>query len=185
MTTKRGSGAQPRRLAASLAPLLAICCQIALLGTANAAAKDKAPTEADASATVPSAYELQVLYQDRTWIWKNGAAYFAKDNRRLQAWTSGQDQASIAEGRWLVTKTGKMCMEVAWRSKTYTAKVGRTCYSHRINGGNIEQRKDPDGDWYSFKHSPEDAADEYKKFESGDTKGAQFEETRKLVDSKS
>ena len=56
---------------------------------------------------------------------------------------------------------------------------------HRINGGNIEQRKDPDGQWYSFKHSAEEPSDEYKKFEQGDTKGAQFEETRKLVDSKS
>jgi hypothetical protein len=184
MTTKRGSGAQPHRRAASLAPLLAICCQIALLGTANAAAKDKAPAEADASATIPSAYELHVLYQNRTWVWKDGAAYFAKDNRRLRAWTS-QDTAWVAEGRWLVTKDGKMCMEAAWRSKDYPGKLGRTCFSHRINGGNIEQRKDPDGQWYNFKHSAEEPSDEYKKFEQGDTKGAQFEDIRKLVDSKS
>ncbi|WP_245451842.1 DUF995 domain-containing protein [Mesorhizobium waimense] len=147
--------------------------------------KDKVPTEADASATVPSAYELQVLCQDRTWIWKNGAAYFAKDNRRLQAWTFGQDSASVAEGRWLVTKDGKMCMEAALAVQGHAGKLGRSCFSNRINGGNIEQRKDRDGPWYSFKRSPEEPDDEYRKFEQGDTRGAQFEETRKLVESKS
>ncbi|WP_245489147.1 DUF995 domain-containing protein [Mesorhizobium sp. M7D.F.Ca.US.004.03.1.1] len=164
--------------------ILALCGQMALPGTAHAAAaKDSAPAEAN-TANVPTAYELQLLYADRTWVWKNGAAYFAQGNRRLEAWTSGQDTASVAEGRWLVTKEGKMCMELAWRSKGYTGKQNRTCYSHRIQGGSIEQRKDPDGEWYSFKRSPEEPSDEYRKFEAGDTKGAQFEEARKLIDSK-
>jgi hypothetical protein len=183
---RRRQGVEPKRQSADctrLVFLMALCGQVALSGAAHAAAgKDRAPAEAEAAA-VPTAYELSLLYANRTWIWKNGAAYFAKDNRRLQAWTSGQDKASVAEGRWLVTAAGKMCMELSWRSKTY-AKQGRTCYSHRIQDGKIEQRKDPDGEWYNFKGPPEEA-DEYRKFEEGDTKGAQFEETRKLVDSKS
>ncbi|MBZ9724615.1 DUF995 domain-containing protein [Mesorhizobium sp. CO1-1-11] len=170
--------------------VLALCGQVALPGTSHAAAaKDSAPAKADSAiapiaATVPTAYELQLLYADRTWIWENGAAYFAKGNRRLEAWTSGQDSASVAEGRWLVTKDGKMCMDVAWRSKSYKGKQRRTCYSHRIKDGTIEQRKDPDGEWYSFKRTPEGPSDEYRKFESGDTKAARFEEARKLIDSK-
>ncbi|WP_352656419.1 DUF995 domain-containing protein [Mesorhizobium sp. M0621] len=159
---------------------MTLCGQTALAGTAHAAAaKDSAD-----SAIVPTAYELQLLYADRTWIWKNGAAYFAQGDRHLRAWTSGQDTASVAAGRWLVTKNGKVCMELAWRSKAYTGKQHRTCYSHRIQGENIEKRKDPDGEWYSFKRSPEGLSDEHRKFETGDTKGAQFEEARKLVDSK-
>ncbi|CAN7623252.1 DUF995 domain-containing protein [Mesorhizobium sp. LjRoot246] len=164
--------------------LLALCSQTALSGTAQAAAaRENRPAEAVA-ATVPTAYELSLLYADRTWVWKNGAAYFAQANRRLEAWTSGQDTASFAGGRWLVTDGGKMCMELAWRSTSYTGKQNRTCYSHRIQGGNIEKRKDPDGEWYSFKRSPEGLSDEYRKFEVGNTKGAQFEEARKLVGSK-
>ncbi|RWC57508.1 MAG: DUF995 domain-containing protein [Mesorhizobium sp.] len=164
--------------------LLALCGQTALSGTAHAAAaKESKPAEVVA-AIVPTAYELSLLYADRTWVWKNGAAYFAQGNRRLEAWTSGQDTASFAEGRWLVTEGGKMCMELAWRSKSYTGKQNRTCYSHRIQGGNIEKRKDPDGEWYSFKQSPEDTSDELRKFEVGNTKSAQFEEARKLVGSK-
>jgi hypothetical protein len=164
--------------------LLALCGQTVLSGTAHAAAtKDSGPAEAD-TATVPTAYELQLLYSDRTWMWKDGAAYFGRIGRPLRAWTSRQDSASVAEGRWLVTNDGKMCMDLAWRSKGYTGEQHRTCYSHRIQGENIEQRKDPDGEWYNFKRSPEDTSDEHRKFEAGDTKGAQFEEARKLVDSK-
>ena len=166
-----------------LALLLVVCGQLALSGTARAASEEN-PKPAEAAVTVPTAYELQLLYSNRTWLWKDGAAYFGQAARPLRAWTSGQDSASVAEGRWLVTKDGKMCMEVAWRTKSYKGKPQRTCYSHRVRGGAIEQRKDPDGAWYSFKRTPEDLSDEYRKFEVGDTKAAQFEETRKLIDSK-
>jgi len=173
---------QPARRA-GLLPLLVVCGQLALSGAAQAA-NEKNPKPAEAAAAVPTAFELQLLYTDRTWLWKDGAAYFGQIGRPLRAWTSGQDSASVAEGRWLVTKDGKMCMDVAWRSKSYKGKQQRTCYSHRIVGGAIQQRKDPDGVWYSFKRTPEDPSDEYQKFEVGDAKGAQFEETRKLIDSK-
>ncbi|MDX8480370.1 DUF995 domain-containing protein [Mesorhizobium sp. VK24D] len=187
ITFPPGPGMSVRRLAARgwLVPLLFACGQLAFAGAADAAAaKNSAPVEAAAKPkAAPTAFELQLLYADRTWNWKNGAAYFSLD-RRLQAWTAGQDKSAVAEGRWLVTDTGKMCMELAWRSKTYTTKPQRTCYSHRIESGNIEQRKDPDGEWYDFKHAKDDPADEHQKFEAGNTKGAQFDETRKLVDSK-
>lgn len=164
-------------------PLVIVCGQLAFSGAAGAA-NGAPPVEAAAKPdAAPTAFELQLLYADRTWNWKNGAAYFGLD-RRLQAWTAGQDKAAVAEGRWLVTDTGKMCMELAWRSKTYATKPQRTCYSHRIESGNIEQRKDPDGEWYDFKHAKDDPADEHQKFQAGNTKGEQFDETRKLVDSK-
>lgn len=148
-----------------------------------AAVKDSGPAGPD-TASVPTAFELSILYADRTWIWKDGAAYFGKNGRPLRAWTSRQDSASFAEGKWLVTNDGKICMDLAWRSKNYAGEQHRTCYSHRINGGNIEQRKEPDGKWYSFLRSPEDPSDEHRKFEVGDTKAAQFEEARKLLSSK-
>ncbi|WP_296736158.1 DUF995 domain-containing protein [Mesorhizobium sp.] len=173
-----------------LVPLLTIC---ALPGVASGAVATvpqdvpapKQPAQATAKPFVlPSAFELQVLYADHTWNWKDGAAYFGKD-RSLRAWVQGADSPSVGEGKWLVTNTGQMCMELAWRGKTYSNKSQRTCFSHRIDGGKIEQRKDPNGPWYSFKHAPEAASDEYKKFDQGDGKGAQFEAARKLIDTKS
>ena len=178
-----GRGGKPLRRV-WLVPLVAVCGHLALLGTAEAT-ESSAPVEAAAKPEIaPTAFELQLLYADRTWNWKDGAAYFGMD-RRLQAWTAGQDSPAVAEGRWLVTENGKMCMELAWRSKTYTTKPQRTCYSHRVENGNIEQRKDPDGAWYDFKHTKDDPADEHRKFEAGNTKGAQFDEIRKLIDTKS
>lgn len=160
----------PAQIAPAPAPVAPATVQVA-----------PAPTKI---ATAPTAFQLQVLYADRTWNWSDGAAYFGKD-RSLRAWSQGKDSASVGEGKWLVTNTGKMCMDLAWRGKTYRSKPQRTCYSHRIQGGKIEQRKDPDGKWYSFKHTPEAASDEYKKFDQGDGKGGQFEAARKLIDTKS
>jgi hypothetical protein len=177
-----GRGGKPIRRVWTVL-LMAVCGHLALFSTAEAT-KSNAPVEVAAKPDIaPTAFELQLLYADRTWNWENGAAYFGMD-RHLQAWTAGQDSSAVAEGRWLVTDTGKMCMELAWRSKTYKTKPRRTCYSHRVENGNIEQRKDPDGAWYGFKHAKDDPADEHRKFEAGNTKGAQFDETRKLIDTK-
>lgn len=90
----------------------------------------------------------------------------------------------LAEGRWLLTSNGKMCMELVWRSTAYAATPIRTCFSHRIQDGNVEQRKDPDGGWYSFKHASDDASGEHRKFQEGDAKNIEFETARKLVDPK-
>ncbi|TPI19415.1 DUF995 domain-containing protein [Mesorhizobium sp. B4-1-1] len=182
-STGRGSRGRPSR---RVWLLLAVCGHLAFIGAAGATtAKNNAPVEAAAKPeAAPTAFELQLLYADRTWNWENGAAYFGTD-RRLRAWTGGQDAPAVGEGRWLVTETGKMCMELAWRSKTYNTKPQRTCYSHRVEKGNIEQRKDPDGGWYDFKHAKDNPADEHRKFEAGNTKGAQFDEARKLIDTKS
>ena len=185
LPSKSASGARRHRLArrVSLAPVLAFWCQMALCGAAHAAAaKDSGPADAVA---VPTAFELQLVYADRTWIWDNGAAYFGQKDRPVRAWTSEQDTASVGEGRWHLSNDGKMCMDLIWRSKTYAAAPIRTCFSHRIRGGTLEQRKDPDGLWYSFRHSLEDPSDEQRKFEDGDTKGAQFDKIRGLIDSKS
>ena len=185
LPSERASGVRRHRLArsVSLAALLAIWCQVALCGAAHAVgAKDSAPANA---VTVPTAFELQLVYADRTWIWDNGAAYFGQKGRPVRAWTSEQDTTSFAEGKWHLSNDGKMCMDLVWRSKTYAAAPIRTCFSHRFRGGTLEQRRDPDGVWYSFRHPSEKPSDEQRKFEEGDTKGAQFDEIRSLIDSKS
>ncbi|TIV10306.1 MAG: DUF995 domain-containing protein, partial [Mesorhizobium sp.] len=59
------------------------CGQLAFSGAAGAApAKTGATVEAAAKPDIaPTAFELQLLYADRTWNWKNGAAYFGIDRR--------------------------------------------------------------------------------------------------------
>ncbi|AZO24718.1 DUF995 domain-containing protein [Mesorhizobium sp. M1E.F.Ca.ET.045.02.1.1] len=162
--------------------LILACGGMALCGAAHAAgAQEPAPAHA---ATTPTAFELQLFYADRTWNWDDGAAYFAQD-RKMRAFTSKPDSTSVAEGTWHLSNDGKMCMDLVWRSTASAATPVRTCFSHRVQNGTVQQRRDPDGRWYSFKHASEDPADELKKIQAGDTRDADFEKTRKLVDSKS
>ncbi|WP_245435836.1 DUF995 domain-containing protein [Mesorhizobium tamadayense] len=162
--------------------LLLLCGGVTPTGIAHAAGA-QSPAAAQA-VTTPTAFELQLFYADRTWNWEDGAAYFAQD-RRMRAWTSKPDSISVAEGTWHLSNDGKMCMELVWRSSAYAAKPIRTCFSHRVRDGKVEQRKDPDGRWYSFRHPSEKPADELKKIQAGDTRSADFEKAQKLVDSKS
>ncbi|MGT2468190.1 DUF995 domain-containing protein [Mesorhizobium atlanticum] len=179
----------PHRLARGgwLVPLLVACGQLAFSGAAVAApAKDSATAEAAAKPdTAPTAFELQLLYADRTWNWNNGAAYFGMD-RRLHAWTKGEDPPAVGEGRWLVTEKGKMCMELACavqdllhQAEAYLLQPSCRKGQHRAAQGSRRHLVS------DFKHAKDDPADEHQKFEAGNTKGAQFDETRKLVDSKS
>lgn len=162
--------------------MLLLACGMASCVTPDAAAaQGSAPPPA---AATPTAFELQLFYADRTWNWDDGAAYFAQD-RRMRAWTSTPDAASVAEGTWHLSNDGEMCMNLVWRSTTYAPKPIRTCFSHRVRNGIVEQRKEPDGQWYSFRHASGDPADELKKIQAGDTRGADFEKIQKLVDSKS
>ncbi|PBB93832.1 hypothetical protein CK215_04835 [Mesorhizobium sp. WSM3864] len=162
--------------------LLLFCGGVALSGVAQAAGAGS-PAAAQAG-TTPTAFELQLFYADRTWNWEDGAAYFAQD-RRMRAWTSKPGSTSFAEGTWHLSNDGKMCMELVWRSTAYTAQPIRTCFSHRVLNGTVQQRRDPDGRWYSFRHASDNSADELKKIQAGDTRSVDFEKARKLVDPKS
>ena len=144
-----------------------------------AAMAEEANLSAVGAAAPLAPAELVTLYADRTWVWDNGAAYFAKDGRQLRAWTDGQS-ASIGEGRWLVTKDGKLCMDAKWKTLTGSTK-GRTCFRHHRLAGTIYQMKDPGGAWYVFQASPAQPGQEYDKFKPGDTTAATFEKIRQMV----
>ncbi len=145
----------------------------------NAATAEDAHLSAVAAAAPLTPGELFHLYADRTWVWENGAAYFAKDGRQLRAWTGGE-KASIGQGKWLVTKDGKLCMDAKWKTLAGSTQ-GRTCFSHHRLGGTIYQMKDPGGSWYVFQASPALPAQEYDKFKPGDIAAATFEKIRQMV----
>jgi hypothetical protein len=132
------------------------------LSVAQAATADQAA----AKARPMSAGELADLYGGKTWLWAEGAGYFAPD-RRFVAWSGSGAAASYATGRWTVTDSGRMCFKAVWHSKTSRDR-SRTCFSHRRSDGAIYQRKGPSGPWYIFKSSKKQPTDEYSKFQRGD-----------------
>lgn len=159
--------------------LTMIVAQPVLFNAPVAAMAEEVNLSAVAAAAPLSPTELLPLYADRTWVWADGAAYFARDGRQLRAWTGGQN-ASVGQGRWLITKDGKLCMDAKWKSLAGSTQ-GRTCFSHHRLAGTIYQMKDPAGSWYVFQASPAQPAQEYDKFKPGDTTAAMFEKTRQMV----
>src|SRR5262245_57747377 len=127
--------------------------------------------ETDAKAAEPgeplTPFELLRLYQGRSWLWGDGAGYFSPEQRRFTAATGKGSTASSGEGRWFITDTGKLCFTATWVTKDGSTPA-RTCFSHRKQGDDVYQKREPDGEWYVFKHSPVRDTDEYAKFRVGD-----------------
>jgi hypothetical protein len=149
--------------------LLGLMMAAVCLGWSGAghAAQGRAPR-----GTAMSASEVYWLYKDRTWLWDEGAGYFA-GNRRFTAWSGDGRSASYADGRWLVTEKGRMCFSATWRFQG-GEKPNVTCFAHRKAGRVIYQRKEPSGSWYVFRNSPRKRTDESAKLVRGDRVDGNF-----------
>ncbi|TSJ60282.1 DUF995 domain-containing protein [Starkeya sp. 3C] len=116
-------------------------------------------------------HDLAGLYAGKTWMWSDGAAYFAP-NRRFIAWSGSGKDATYAEGEWRVTPLGRLCFSAIWRSRGPSGR-NITCFGHRMAGGQVVyQQREPGGDWYVFKHMKPVNGDEYFKFKDGDQASA-------------
>lgn len=145
-----------------------------------------APATSTASAsavTLPAgaspmvASQLFVLYRDKSWQWTDGAGRMSGKDRRFTAWIDGAKGKSWAEGRWLVTDAGLMCIKANWHSAEGIFP-GKTCFAHRMASGTIYQKQEPDGAWYVFRHADGREDDEAKKLVSVDLVTARFESLR-------
>lgn len=94
--------------------------------------------------------ELFEIYQNRSWIWSEGAGYFPTKERKFSAYSGSGAKAAFAEGRWFLTWMGKACFNANWHGADYDVEK-LTCFGHRTDGKVIYQRKEPIGDWYVFK----------------------------------
>jgi Protein of unknown function (DUF995) len=128
--------------------------------------------------------ELFQLYHSRSWLWNDGAGYFSPKQRRFTAATGAGSGASIGDGQWFLTDPGKLCFKATWTAKSGSAPA-LTCFSHRRWGAKVYQRREPDGEWYLFKHSPIRKADEYAKVRPGNYIGTRFNNTKARLANKS
>ncbi|WP_379066675.1 DUF995 domain-containing protein [Mesorhizobium sp. UC22_110] len=142
----------------------------ALVGAAGAAtvAASAAPSAATIRQAEPLSNEdLYRLYSQRSWIWKDGAGYFAVPQRRFSAWTGKGKDASYGVGSWFIADAGRLCFRADWYAKSGAAPA-LTCFSHRRKGNVIYQRREPKGDWYVFANAPVRKGDEITKLRRGD-----------------
>jgi hypothetical protein len=113
---------------------------------------------------------LRRMFRGRTWLWADGAAYFAPDGR-FAAWAGRSAKASYAYGSWRTRPNGRLCFRANWVSRAGSGRA-ESCFAHRSRSGDILQRKEPKGKWYVFKHRKTRASDEFRKLVSGDRAGA-------------
>jgi len=151
----------------------ALCLSVLSISGTSHAENSQPPPQARAM----TAYEVVVLYRNKSWQWPDGAGRMDAEGRRFTAVSGSGDAASWAEGRWLVTDRGRMCLDADWHSSAGTFP-DRTCFSHRLDGDTIYQRRSPAGDWYVFKHAPAKADDEFTKLVAKDLVSAGLEEAR-------
>ncbi|MDH6231596.1 hypothetical protein M2281_002194 [Mesorhizobium soli] len=121
------------------------------------------PPDAQALTSV----ELYMIYRDKSWLWSDGAGRMNDEGRSFSAWSDGKDGVTWADGRWIVTDTGFLCLKAIWHSAT-GAFPNKTCFSHRVYNGTIYQRKEPNGSWYVFRSSTSDKDGEFAKLTKED-----------------
>ncbi|WP_051231260.1 DUF995 domain-containing protein [Kaistia adipata] len=164
-----------RAVARLRAAALAVVAAVAVAGPVAAATASVVEGEPPAGSAVMSAAELYALYQDKSWQWQSGAGRMDSTDRRFTAWVDGEKGKSWAEGRWLVTDGGRMCIKADWHSGQEVFPA-RTCFVHRIDGGTIYQKKEPDGQWYVFRHAQIRDDDEANKLVSADLVSGRLDE---------
>ncbi|MFE0018057.1 DUF995 domain-containing protein [Mesorhizobium sp. NPDC059054] len=143
----------------------AVLVGMAGVGTVAASAAPSAATIKQAEPL--SNDDLYRLYSQRSWIWKDGAGYFAVPQRRFSAWTGKGRSASYGVGSWFIADVGRLCFRADWYAKSGSAPA-LTCFSHRRKGNVIFQKREPKGDWYVFANAPVRKGDEITKLRRGD-----------------
>lgn len=174
----RGLSIKARRASAQWkGSALIVLAAAVLAGPAMAAATPVAETELPAGTTPLSAAELYTLYHDKSWQWADGAGRMDSVDRRFTGWVDGDKGKSWAEGRWLITDSGRMCLKANWHSDQGVVPA-QTCFAHRAGDGTIYQKKEPDGGWYVFRHVEGRDDDEARKLVSADLVSGRLDELK-------
>ena len=145
------------------AVLLAFCLASCRSGDSDSGAGDIASSD---PAKVASAADVRAFYMDKTWVWQDGAGYFAESGH-FTAWSGTGEKTTYAGGLWWVDDKGQLCIDARWRTMN-AAKANITCFDHRRDGNVWYQKKVPSGSWYVFKSDPGKPDDESEKLKRGD-----------------
>lgn len=95
-----------------------------------------------------TAYEVFTVFRNRTWLWgETGASFFDPEGRRFKAWSNAEGDTIYAEGRWILTDTGRLCLQGDWHTAEGVVPA-MSCFSHMRSGDSIFQKREPDGGWY-------------------------------------
>ncbi|TGQ38325.1 DUF995 domain-containing protein [Mesorhizobium sp. M00.F.Ca.ET.216.01.1.1] len=165
---------ETRTAAALRGCLLATSCMLAVCAFETPAEAGGKHSVAPADARAMTGAELYILYHDKSWLWPNGAGRMHTDGRRFTAWAGSGEKSTWAEGRWLVTNRGRLCLKAQWHSSSGIVS-NKTCFSHKKLGDTVYQKREPSGAWYVFKHGAAADNDEFNKLVSQDLVSSNLE----------
>lgn len=147
-----------------------MCTVAAGCGSIGGIAAGFPPSEVALAATAGrtlTTEELQGIYENRTWLWDDGAGYFNGPTGPFTAAARLGRKEFYAEGDWFIKKPGRMCFQATWSAADGSADA-LTCFDHRRDEQRIYQRRAPFGEWYVFSHVPPVVGDEILELRSGD-----------------
>jgi hypothetical protein len=147
--------------------LMVLIASAAFLVAGSAYAAFSQDSALPSDARPMTAFELYKLYKNKSWRWEDGAGLMQGTDRKFSAWTNNEKDQSWAEGRWVITDTGLMCLKATWHTKE-GAFPAKSCFSHRIASGAIYQKHEPNGGWYVFRHAIPRDDDEASKLVAAD-----------------
>lgn len=134
-------------------------------------ASAKPTTTAPRGGTPLTGQQVFEIFVGETWRWGEGGGYFGPHGafRGRSYYEGGVSQGA---GTWGVNDNGRMCFRAVWTTNDGSSRAN-TCFDHVALGGDIYQRKAPDGDWYVFRHAAPAQYDEYNKLVRGNPLGLQ------------
>src|SRR6185503_4357550 len=94
----------------------------------------------------------------KSWSWSDGFGYFGPKGQFSAFAGSGRDRTTV-KGAWEVLDGGRLCFAGVWVARS-GRRSARTCFLHKMREGHIYQRRLPNGNWYIFKHNPEQEGDQ-------------------------
>ena len=102
--------------------------------------------------------EVIDLYAGKSWFWSDGIGYFAPKGQFSAFSGAGRDRTTV-KGDWEVLDGGRLCFAGVWTGRL-GRKFARTCFLHKVKDGLVYQQRVPKGEWYVFKHNPEQEGDQ-------------------------
>ena len=153
---------------------------LVLTAPLKSATAEEQHADAAAKARAVPAKQIIAIYENRTWPWDNGAAYFGESNHKFAAWVGQGAKTAYADGSWTANDQGQLCFSGTWHSIGGNGP-STTCFEFRSDEKNIYQRKLPDGEWYIFSHLPALPNDEIKKLQPGDQIAKGYDENKRYL----
>lgn len=137
-----------------VAGAVGVACLLA--GTASAQTVSSIGKRAEQGKPM-TAGDVLAIYNNMTWMWKDGAGYFQQEKRQFAGWSGTGQTAAYGEGVWFLKDDGTFCFRAKWTSAKKSS-TDYSCFAHRRVGSTIYAKNTAKGDWYVL---------------TGDTKGYQ------------